>query len=389
MWGNRIHNPVHNAISFQPQYGAPWYIIRNQVISNKEAPFKFRTTDRFVLLHNTIVNWGDAYPGSNMMCCNDHHLFGAIAKNNLWVLARDGQIWRFGAFRKDWRTDFDHDGFDWGAAPNPFSYDGTTYSGLLPFSAASGLEGHGIRISKAACFDTFDVPGPSPTSVPPQVLTLQASCNAVDAGAHLTNVSDDFTGTAPDLGAFERARAVLQFGPRALPTAVLTAFPSTIQSGGSATLSWSTTDATSASIDQGVGPVALSGSVSVAPAETASFTIFASGQTGVATASATVTVALPSTGVPSTPTARTAQAVTSTRIDLRWTDTAADETGFQVQRSTDAVSFVRIATFGPNQQAYANTGLKQNRTYYYRVRAYSAAGASAYSNIATAKTSRK
>jgi hypothetical protein len=86
-----------------------------------------------------------------------------------------------------------------------------------------------------------------------------------------------------------------------------------------------------------------------------------------------------------------AQAVTSTRIDLRWTDTAADETGFQVQRSTDAVSFVRIATFGPNQQAYANTGLKQNRTYYYyyRVRAYSAAGASAYSNIATAKTSRK
>jgi hypothetical protein len=61
MWGNRIHNAVHNGISFQPQYGAPWYIVRNQIISSKEAPFKFRTTDQFVLLHNTIVNWGDAY----------------------------------------------------------------------------------------------------------------------------------------------------------------------------------------------------------------------------------------------------------------------------------------------------------------------------------------
>ena len=124
MWGNRIHNAVHNGISFQPQYGAPWYIIRNQIISNKEAPFKFRTTDRFVLLHNTIVNWGDAYPGENLMCCNDHHLFGAVAKNNLWVLAQAGQIWRFGTYSKDWRTDFDHNGFDWGAGPTRFCMRG-------------------------------------------------------------------------------------------------------------------------------------------------------------------------------------------------------------------------------------------------------------------------
>ena len=389
MWGNRIHNAVHNGISFQPQNGAPWYIVRNQIISSKEAPFKFRTTDRFVLLHNTIVNWGDAYPGTNMMCCNDHHLFGAVVKNNLWVLAQDGQIWRFGAYRKDWRTDFDHNGFDWGAATNPFSYGGVTHADLPAFSAASGLETHGIRISKTACFEALDVRGPSPVPVPPQALTLQASCNAVDAGTPLPNVSDGFTGAAPDLGAFELGRTVPAFGPRALPTAVLTAFPATIAPGGSATLSWSTTDATSASIDQGVGAVALSGSTTVVPSETATFTIFAAGQIGVATASVTVRVSQPSTGLPAAPTGLSAHAVTSTRIDLAWTDAAGDEAGFQIQRSSDGVSFVQVATLGPNSRTYASTGLKQNRTYHYRVRAYNAAGASAWSNIASARTGRK
>jgi hypothetical protein len=71
VWANRIHNAVHNGISFEPQAGAPWYIVRNQIVGNVESAFKFRTTDRFVLLHNTVVNWGNAWPGSSLMCCNE------------------------------------------------------------------------------------------------------------------------------------------------------------------------------------------------------------------------------------------------------------------------------------------------------------------------------
>jgi hypothetical protein len=70
IWGNRIHNAVHNGISFQPQNGGPWYIIRNQIVLNKEAAFKFRTTDRFVLLHNTIVNWS-TLPRQRPARCRD------------------------------------------------------------------------------------------------------------------------------------------------------------------------------------------------------------------------------------------------------------------------------------------------------------------------------
>ena len=128
IWRNRIHNAVHNGVSFQPQSGAPWYIIRNQIVLNVEAAFKFRQTDRFVLLHNTIVNWGNAWPGTSMMCCNEDHLLRAIARNNLWVSIQGGQIWGFDAGVVDWRTDLDYDGFDWGQAANAFEYGGTTYS---------------------------------------------------------------------------------------------------------------------------------------------------------------------------------------------------------------------------------------------------------------------
>ncbi|MDQ3488352.1 MAG: right-handed parallel beta-helix repeat-containing protein [Acidobacteriota bacterium] len=388
MWGNRIHNAVHNGISFQPQYGAPWYIIRNQIISNKEAPFKFRTTDRFVLLHNTIVNWGDAYPGENLMCCNDHHLFGAVAKNNLWVLAQAGQIWRFGTSSKDWRTDFDHNGFDWGAGPNPFLYAGVTYATVPSFSAASGLEAHGIAITKASCFDQFDVRGPSPTSVPPQSLTLQPSCNAIDAGIALPNVSDVFNGLAPDLGAHEFGTA-LRFGPRALPAATLSASPTTIQPGQPTTLSWSTREATNARIDPSVGAVDLSGSAVVSPDATTTYTLLATGVEGAATVSVTVTVAAPPAPVPAAPTELTGRAVTITRIDLAWRDNSDGETGFAVERSIDGKTFVQVATVGAGLVNYMDTGLRQNRIYHYRVRAFNTAGSSAFSNVVTTRTLRK
>jgi hypothetical protein len=88
VWGNRIHNPHHNGISFQPQSGGPWYIVRNQIVGGAEAPFKFRTTYRFVLLHNTIVNWGGW-----MFCCQPNDLLKAYARNNLWISATGGQMW--------------------------------------------------------------------------------------------------------------------------------------------------------------------------------------------------------------------------------------------------------------------------------------------------------
>ena len=36
IWENRIHNAGHNGIAFQPQAGAPWYIVRNQIVNVRQ-----------------------------------------------------------------------------------------------------------------------------------------------------------------------------------------------------------------------------------------------------------------------------------------------------------------------------------------------------------------
>ncbi len=79
--------------------------------------------------------------------------------------------------------------------------------------------------------------------------------------------------------------------PPTAPTATLGASPSTIDAGQSSTLTWSSTDATSCSASGAwSGTKATSGSQSVTPGSTASYSITCNGDGGSANSSATVTV---------------------------------------------------------------------------------------------------
>jgi peptidoglycan-associated lipoprotein len=81
--------------------------------------------------------------------------------------------------------------------------------------------------------------------------------------------------------------------PAAAPTVTLTANPTTIEKGQSATLNWTSTNATNVSIDQGIGDVSTSGSRSVAPSSSTTYTVTAKGEGGTAAANARVTVTAP------------------------------------------------------------------------------------------------
>ena len=83
------------------------------------------------------------------------------------------------------------------------------------------------------------------------------------------------------------------------PTATITAKPDTISPGQSVVLTWSTTDANSASIE-GVGPVSTSGTKTVQPTESTDYTLTAVGDGGNATATAHVTVGGPGNAGPIT-----------------------------------------------------------------------------------------
>src|ERR1017187_9109814 len=80
-------------------------------------------------------------------------------------------------------------------------------------------------------------------------------------------------------------------GSTPAPTATLSANPSTITAGQqSSALTFTSTNATTGSIDNGVGPVGINSHVSVSPTQTTTYTYTATGPGGSATAQATVTV---------------------------------------------------------------------------------------------------
>ena len=79
-----------------------------------------------------------------------------------------------------------------------------------------------------------------------------------------------------------------------------------------------------------------------------------------------------------------ATVLSSTQIDLSWTDTSSAEHGFRIERSGDGASFTRIATVGPNVTAYRDSTVTSGRTYYYRVASYRGVDQSGYSNTASA-----
>ncbi len=91
--------------------------------------------------------------------------------------------------------------------------------------------------------------------------------------------------------------------------------------------------------------------------------------------------------VPSAPSNLAAAAVSSTQINLSWTDNSTDETGFLIERSLNNTVWSEITSVAANIKSYQNTGLTASTLYYYRIRSYNSAGNSAYTAAVSATTS--
>ena len=83
------------------------------------------------------------------------------------------------------------------------------------------------------------------------------------------------------------------------------------------------------------------------------------------------------------PTALTAAGFSSTRINLTWLDVNSNETGFKIERSTNAgANWILKDSVSANVLAYSDSLLNPNTIYHYRVYAFNGAGNSGYSNTA-------
>jgi len=84
--------------------------------------------------------------------------------------------------------------------------------------------------------------------------------------------------------------AAAQLAPRAYPSVALSASPASAQAGQQVTLTWSSTNATSITLEPSVGSVAAQGSTRVRPAQSTTYTVTATGPGGSAHASAQVII---------------------------------------------------------------------------------------------------
>ncbi len=154
-----------------------------------------------------------------------------------------------------------------------------------------------LVVSFAASVATIN-PGQSSTLSWTTTNATSVSISGVVAGQPVNGsvsvspvVTTTYTLTAAGPGGTVTATATVTVNAVSSPAVLsFVADPTTVNSGQSSTLSWSTTNATSVSIS-GVGAgKPLSGSALVSPAVTTTFTLTATGPGGTATATATVTV---------------------------------------------------------------------------------------------------
>ncbi len=109
--------------------------------------------------------------------------------------------------------------------------------------------------------------------------------------------------------------------------------------------------------------------------------------TGGSSANSAQASATTSQTAPAAPSGLSASAVSSSQINLSWTDNSSTETGFTVARSTvSGGPYTDVITTAANATSASNTGLSAGTTYYYVVRAFNGAGSSANSAQASATT---
>jgi len=91
--------------------------------------------------------------------------------------------------------------------------------------------------------------------------------------------------------------------------------------------------------------------------------------------------------LPAAPSNLAAVAVSSTQVDLSWTDNSTNEAAYTVERSKDNAAWtVLTSALPPDAAFYSDTSVGPLTTYYYRIKATNASGASAYSNTTSATT---
>ncbi|MBI4835597.1 MAG: fibronectin type III domain-containing protein [Planctomycetes bacterium] len=91
--------------------------------------------------------------------------------------------------------------------------------------------------------------------------------------------------------------------------------------------------------------------------------------------------------IPLIPSFLSANAVSSSQIDLFWQDNSTNEDGFKIEQSLDGEEYYHLGTVNTGVTSYIVHRLTSNTRYYYRVSAYNSSGNSGYSTASAVTNS--
>lgn len=204
IYENLVYN-TFTALSVQPAYGGPIYLIRNVAYGVTVLPWKLNNHPAGVVAyHNTTIGARAAF--NSPPFSNSHFL------NNLFIGQRSMLV--TGTFTPD-RITLDHNGY---AGTNVHWWTGpdqrTTFRSLKEFTESTGLEANGIEIShdvfvnappveegRTYCRDEFD-------------LRLRAGSAPIGAGIRIPGIRQGPADGLPDIGAYQSGQPVPHYGPR-------------------------------------------------------------------------------------------------------------------------------------------------------------------------------
>ena len=221
---NRCFNSTGGALSSQPIFGGPNYVFQNIIYNTTTgSAVKYIDTPSGLLVYqNTFIGAANAAgPSSNV------HYRNNLILSDGWP----GPVLAMGTFTNYSSSDYngfrpDPAGsiaFEWVSPPFDVRVDYRNkletrrYKTLSEYSRATHQDAHSVLLD----YDVF-VNVKIPDKSDPQRLydpadfdfSLKPASAAVDAGMLLPTINDNYSGKAPDLGAYELGQPLPHYGPR-------------------------------------------------------------------------------------------------------------------------------------------------------------------------------
>ena len=209
LFHNRFTNQ-YTAISIQPAYGGPVYVLRNQVVNTVDEQIKLKSVGGTIepsgalILHNTFISPRRALNLQTPITQHDSALV-----NNLFIgpAAPDGRNVEWTAALD--AVDFDHNGYFPDLGYWLGSVGGTPRSfATLAAAQQAGVERNGVVLQ----LPPATPPASSTTTVDRTVIDV--AVDGIDRGYPVPGINRRHASTAPDLGAREAGCPPPVYGPR-------------------------------------------------------------------------------------------------------------------------------------------------------------------------------